>query len=108
MEPAGRLAKDDVKLARDSLGGDYASKGKIKAALNETSWQALNGMRNYFKATGNLSKFPKDLYEKMDDLKSGAFGGDNVVVHSSDEAAYEALESGAKFVDENGKKWTKP
>jgi hypothetical protein len=73
MEPGGRLAKDDVKLAMDSLGGDWASKGKMKAALNETSWQALNGLKNYYRATGNIGKFPKDLYEKMDSLKVGSY-----------------------------------
>jgi hypothetical protein len=73
MEPGGRLAKDDVKLAMDSLGGDWASKGKMKAALNETSWQALNGLKNYYRAVGKIGEFPKDLYEKMDDLKVGAY-----------------------------------
>jgi len=68
MEPAGRLAKDDVSLARQSLGGDYAEKGKIKAALNETIWQALNGMKNYYRATGYLDKFPKELDDRMADL----------------------------------------
>jgi len=66
FEPAGRLAKDDVKLARDSLGGNYASKAKINAALDETTWQALNGLRNYYKATNNIKKFPADLYEMLD------------------------------------------
>jgi len=70
MEPAGRLAKDDVSLARQSLGGDYASKGKLKAALNETIWQAINGMKNYYRATGQIGSFPKDLNDRMADLSA--------------------------------------
>ena len=108
MEPGGRLAKDDVKLARDSLGGDWASKGKMKTALNETAWQAINGLKNYYKATGNLGKFPKDLSEKMDALKPSTFAETGIVINSSDDEAYDALPSGAEFTDENGKSWKKP
>jgi len=112
MEPAGRLAKDDVALARQSLGGDYASKGKVKAALNETVWQALNGMKNYYRATGNIGKFPTDLNDRMADL-SAEIQKTEVANKAADlpvvktDADFDNLKVGDKFVDENGKVYTK-
>jgi hypothetical protein len=110
MEPAGRLAKDDVALARQSLGGDYASKGKVKSALNETVWQALNGMKNYYRAVGQISRFPTDLNERMSDLSAEIYAEEEkkkaLPVVKSD-ADFDAIGVGEKFVDESGKVYTK-
>jgi hypothetical protein len=108
LDPGGRLAKDDVALSMQSLGGDWASKGKMQAALNETKWQALNGLKNYYKSLEKPEMFPQDLQNMLSELQPSTFSDDKIVINSSDDAAYEALPSGAIFFDETGKQWTKP
>jgi hypothetical protein len=91
-----------------SLGGDWASKGKMQTALNETKWQALNGLKNYYKSLEKPEMFPQDLQNMLSELQPSTFSDDKIVINSSDDAAYEALPSGAIFFDETGKQWTKP
>jgi hypothetical protein len=73
LDPAGRLAKDDVALAMQSLGGDWAQKSKMKIALRETKWQALNGLKNYYKTIRRPEKFPVDLENELKSIGSGVY-----------------------------------
>lgn len=68
MEPSGRLSKEDVQLAIDSLGGNWSSKAQIRASLNEVRWQAINGLKNFYRAAGMIEEFPADLWERLDSM----------------------------------------
>ena len=106
LDPGGRLAKDDVKLSMDSLGGDWASKGKMRAALNETKWQALNGLKNYYKSLNRPDAFPQDMQDMLNELEPSTFS--DGIAEPTSEAEYNALPSGSQYRYTDGTIRTKP
>ena len=78
---------------------EYRSKTQVNAALDETTWQALNGLRNYYRAIGKINEFPEDLNKRMDKLNSDMSGADDSNPSNAiTEAEYNALPSGAEYI----------
>lgn len=55
----------------------------------------------------SLAVFEREYTKFLDAIDNAPQEDNNTIIHSSDQAAYDALPAGKRFIDENGKLWIK-
>ena len=115
-EQGTRPSDVDIQAYITIYGGQITDPSAFRSTISQAMRRQYNMLRFTVKLNPEIKDGVKSLsvFEDEYTLFLEAIDNDyadqednNTVIHSSDQAAYDALSPGTRFLDENGKLWIK-